>query len=341
MNLEDIFTFEHLYEAYKQCRKGKQHKGEVIRFEVNLSSNLYRIIKDICTKQYRLSRYKVFKIYEPKERLIEAPPFKDRIVIRCFCDYCLKEKIDKKLIYDNAACREGKGTLFSRKRLEKFLHHEYLKEQNNHIYFLKCDVTKYFPSIDHQVLLSILNSLQFSNDEMWFIEKLILEQPDTSKQGLPLGNQSSQWFALLYLNRVDHYIKEYLKIHSYVRYMDDMILIDRDKEYLQYCLQEIKRLCQDELHLSLNQKTQIGLVKNGIDYLGYRYILNENVKIIKKLRGSSKIRLQRHLKTLNKLRQNNIVDDEYVYMRKNAFYHHIKDTDECKSLKRQTNPYSQ
>lgn len=301
MRLEEIFTFENLYDAYKQCRKSKQHKGEVIRFEANLSYNINKLVDEFATRKYKLGKYKEFLIYEPKERLIEALPFRDRVVIRCFCDVVLKDKIERKLIYDNTACRTEKGTLFAIKRLEKFLRHEYLKEHNNDIYFLKCDIKKYFPSIDHQILLDLLRKIDFSEDEMWMIEKLVKEQPNNAETGLPLGNQSSQWFALFYLNVIDRYVKE-------------------------------------KLNLSLNHKTQIGKVKNGIDFLGYSHILNENGSITRKLRSSAKKRLKKHLKTLKKLRDKNIVDDEYVYIRKNAFYNHIKDTKESKKLKTEILP---
>lgn len=338
MTLEEIFTFNNLYESYKMCRRSKQHRGEVIRFEINLSTNIYSLMKNIEAKKYKLGMYKKFYIYEPKERLIEALPFKDRIVIRCFCDSVLKPKIEKRLIYDNAACRKNKGTSFAIKRLDGFLRHEYLKKKNNDIYFLKCDIKKYFSNIDHNILLNILKRIDFSDDEMWFIKKLVLEQPDSNLKGLPLGNQSSQWFALLYLNEIDHFIKENLKIKGYVRYMDDMILIHRDKNYLNECLTIIRNLCKTKLNLELNNKTQIGMVKNGIDFLGYRHILNSNGGIVKKLRVSSKIRMKRHLRTLDKLRSKDIVDDEYVYVRKMAFYNHIKDTKESIKLKQSVKP---
>lgn len=338
MTLEEIFTFNNLYESYKMCRRSKQHRGEVIRFEINLSTNIYSLMKNIEAKKYKLGMYKKFYIYEPKERLIEALPFKDRIVIRCFCDSVLKPKIEKRLIYDNAACRKNKGTSFAIKRLDGFLRHEYLKKKNNDIYFLKCDIKKYFSNIDHNILLNILKRIDFSDDEIWFIKKLVLEQPDSNLKGLPLGNQSSQWFALLYLNEIDHFIKENLKIKGYVRYMDDMILIHRDKNYLNECLTIIRNLCKTKLNLELNNKTQIGMVKNGIDFLGYRHILNSNGGIVKKLRASSKIRMKRHLRTLDKLRSKDIVDDEYVYVRKMAFYNHIKDTKESIKLKQSVKP---
>ena len=338
MNVDEIFTFENLYEAYKNCRKSKQHKGEVIRFETNLSYNINKLREELTSKKYKLGAYRTFLIYEPKKRLIEALPFKDRVVIRCFCDVVIKDKIEPKLIYDNTACRKEKGTSFAINRLEKFLRHEYLIKKDNNIYFLKCDITKYFPSINHEILLDLLKNVGFSKDEMWMINKLVTEQPNNKNVGLPLGNQSSQWFALFYLNIVDRYIKEKLRIKSYVRYMDDMILIHRDKNYLKHCLKEIEKICNEKLKLSLNSKTQIGMVKNGIDFLGYRHILNDNGAIIRKLRGTAKKRLRKHLKVLTKLREREIVDDEYVYIRKNAYYNHIKDTKESKKLKDKTIP---
>lgn len=333
MKLEDIFTFENLLNAHYNCRKSKQHKGEVIRFELDLSTNLNKLIKDITTKNYKLGKYKIFKIYEPKERVIEALPYKDRVIIRCFCDVVVKKRIEKKLIYDNAACQKNKGTHFAIKRLEKFLRHEFLKNKNNNFYFLKCDIKKYFSSINHEILINFLKECHFSNDEMWLNEKLIKEQPNQANVGLPLGNQSSQWYALLYLNKIDRLIKEKLKIKGYIRYMDDMILIHKDKKYLRYCKNIIEHYCNKYLKLSLNSKTQIGRVKDGIDFLGYRHIVNDKGKIIRKLRVSSKQRLKKHLKTLNKLTAKNIIDEDYVKIRKQAFFNHIKDTHESRKLK--------
>lgn len=242
------------------------------------------------------------------------------------------------MIYDNSACRKGKGTDFAINRLHKFLRKEYIKENNNNMYFLKCDIQKYFPSINHDILINLLKEIDFSEDEMWLITKLIREQPDNASIGLPLGNQSSQCFALYYLNTIDRYIKEKLQIKYYVRYMDDMILIHRDKQYLDYCKNEIDKLCNELLDLKLNQKTQIGIVKNGIDFLGYRHILTGKGRTIVKLRYSSKQRMKKHLKTINKLYDNGVVDDEYVYSRKNAFYNHIKNTNESPNLKASTIP---
>ncbi len=327
--LEEIFSFDHLYLAYKKCRNSKQHKGEVIRFEVNLAVNLYSLNKALVTKKYKLGNYKKFFIYEPKQRLIEAYPFKDRVVIRCFCDIVLKPKIEKKLIFDNCACRIEKGTHFAIERLHKFMKKEFFKYNNNYIYFLKCDIRKYFASIDHDILLKLLNDIDFTEDEKWLIKILI----NNKNEGLPLGSQSNQWFALFYLNKVDHFIKEKLNIKYYVRYMDDFILISRDKKYLVYCKNVIEEMCLKLLKLELNKKTQIGRLSNGVDFLGFRHILTPKGKIVVKLRSSSKQRIKKHLKTVNKLYIKGIVDEDYVKQRLNSFYNHVKNTNEKKNFK--------
>ena len=332
MQLDDIFTFEHLYEAHKKCRRSKQHKGEIIRFETNLSVNLVKLAEEIHNKTYRLHYYKKFIIYEPKERVIEAPSYRDRLVLFCFCEYCLKPRFEKRLIYDNVACRKKKGVAMGIKRLYLFLRREYRLQNNNEIYYLKCDIKKYFLSINHDILLKKIKKEKLGEEEIWFIEELLKGYQSENKVGLPLGNQTSQWFALFYLDGVDRLIKEKLKIKGYIRYMDDMILLHRDKKYLQKCLLEIKAFCNKELELSLNNKTQIGKVSVGIDFLGYRHYLTSTGKIVRKLRVSSRNRLKNHLSTLEKLERKHLVDEDYIKIRKAVFQAHLKGTSESRKL---------
>ena len=138
---------------------------------------------------------------------------------------------------------------------------------------------------------------------------------------------------MYYLDEIDRLIKEKLKIKYYVRYMDDMILIYHDKEYLKYCRQEIEKCAKNSLRLELNNKTQISSLKNGIDFLGFRHILTENGKILKLLRGQAKIRLKKQMKTLSKRKSQNIIDDEYIFLRLNAYKAHINNSN-AKSLYR-------
>ncbi len=330
MTLEEIFTFENIYDAHKWCRKTKQHKGEVIRFEIDLSKNITSIIKEIVNRKYKLGQYRKFKLFEPKERLIEALPYKDRVILMCFVTNVLKPIISNHIVFDNVACQKNKGPDFGVNRLTKFLKREYINRKNNNFYYLKCDIHKYFPSINHEVLISKLKRIGLSNDEL-YMAKIFMANYDTSV-GIPLGNLSSQWYALIYLDDLDRFIKEKLHIKGYVRYMDDFILIHSNKDYLRYCLKEIDNFCKENLKVELNAKTQIGKVKNGIDFLGFRLILTETGKVVKKLRGSSKIRFKRYLKNLKKLEKKGIIDTEYVNIRRNSFASRIKRTDESRAF---------
>ena len=330
MSLEEIFTFENIYAAHKWCRKSKQHKGEVVRFEIDLSKNITELIKELTSRKYKLGKYRKFKLFEPKERLIEALSYKDRVVLMCFVTNVLKPIISKHVIYDNAACQKNKGTDFGLNRLTKFLKREFINEHGNDFYYLKCDIHKYFPSINHEVLLNKLKRIGLTDDEL-YMARLFMTNYETSV-GIPLGNLSSQWYALIYLDDLDRFIKEKLQIKGYIRYMDDFILIHKDKNYLRYCLKEIDSFCKERLKVELNAKTQIGKVKNGIDFLGFRLILTETGKVIKKLRGSSKRRIKRHLRNLKKLEDKGIVDREYVNIRKNCFYSRIDNSDESRTF---------
>ena len=323
MKIDEIFSFENLYSAHKICRCSKNHKGEVIRFEIDLARNISKLVKLFKEKKYKVGKYKCFYIYEPKERKIEALSYKDRVVLQCFCKNSVIPRLDKRLIFDNVACRKNKGTLFGIKRLKYFLKKEYNERCSNNFYYLKMDIKKYFPNINHNILIKKLKKVGFSKDEMWFLEKTLKEQPNKNGVGLPLGNQTSQWFALFYLDRIDRLIKEKLRIKGYIRYMDDMILIHGDKKYLRMCLENVRKICLEELGLELNSKTQIGKVSNGIDFLGFRHIVLENGKVIRKLRSSAKDRMKKHLKNLEKLKDCKIVDREYIMIRKNSFKAHL------------------
>lgn len=279
--------------------------------------------KKLLNKTYKIGKYKQFYIYEPKKRNIEALSYKDRVVLMAFCTNIIQPKIEKKLIYDNVACRKGKGTFFGIKRLENFLRDYFKKNKTNQGYFLKCDVKKYFQSIDHNILAQYLRKSGLDNEDMWFIDKLLESRYSEHGIGLPIGNQTSQWFGLFYLNVVDRLIKEKLQVKYYVRYMDDMILVHNNKEFLKFCKQEIEKCVKEELDLSFNSKTQIGRLKNGIDFLGFRHILCEKGEIKTFLRGQAKLRLRKNVKTLSKLRELNLVDKEYIDVRLNSFKGHL------------------
>lgn len=210
--LEESFSFEKLLEAHRRCRCSKQHKRETINFEINLSQNLVDLSNQIKNKTYKVGTYKQFKIFEPKERIIEALSYKDRVVLMALCSNIIEPKFERRLIYDYVACRKGKGTDFGIKRLEKFLHSYYKKFKTNQGYVLKCDVRKYFQNIDHTILFNKLKKEKFDEDEIWIL-KLIIDSKNQEKGvGLPIGNQTSKWFGLYYLDEIDRLIKEKLRI---------------------------------------------------------------------------------------------------------------------------------
>ncbi len=331
MNLKEIFSFEHLMEAHKLCRLSKQHKRGAIMFEIELGRNLAKLAEELSAKKYKFGKYRQFTIFDPKKRLIEALPYKDRVVLMCFCKNVLEPVLNNRLIYDNAASRIGKGSGFAIKRLHEFMSKLYINTRSPDFYFLKCDIAKYFQSINHRVLIEKLLKCGFSDDEMWFLRVVIESHGDI---GVPLGNQTSQWFALLYLNDVDRLVKERLRARYYVRYMDDFILLSGNKAFLQHCRDEIAQYCEQELKLRLNDKTQIGKLSNGLDFLGFNHRLLPGGKIIKKMRASSRKRQQRYLKTIARFYLKNIVDDEYLEIRKNAFKAHLSGTREWERVNR-------
>ena len=321
--LIDAFTFDKLLASHKKCRCCKQHKNQTINFEINLAQNLATMSSQLLSKTYQVGPYKAFKIYEPKERLIEALGYKDRVVLMALCTNVIQPKLERCLIYDNVACRKGKGTHFGVRRLESFLHSFYNKNGSNKGYFLKCDITKFFQSINHDILISLLKKTTLDEEDMWIIERIIASKNAEAGVGLPIGNQTSQWFGLFYLNVVDRLIKEKLRVKYYVRYMDDMILVHEDKEFLQFCKQQIEKCAKEKLNLSLNRKTQIGRLEDGIDFLGFRHILLESGKVLRLLRQQAKYRLKNKIKFIAKCRDLNLVNDQFIKVRLNAFNAHL------------------
>lgn len=334
MTLAEIFSFENLMAAHKLCRQSKQHKRGAIMFEIELGRNLAKLADELAQKKYKLGKYRHFTIYDPKKRLIEALPYKDRVVLMCFCKNAVEPRLEKRLVYDNAASRSGKGTDFAIGRLYGFMKKLYINNGGKELYFLKCDIAKYFQNINQDILLQKLAKCGFSDEEMYFLQ-LVIKSHGT--QGLPLGNQTSQWFALLYLDEVDRLVKERLRARYYVRYMDDFVLLSEDKEFLRFCRNEIQTVCAEKLQLRLNNKTQIGKLANGLDFLGFNHRLLPSGKIVKRMRMASRKRQNHYLKTISYYYLDGILDEEYLDIRCNAFKAHMKGTSDWKYVRNRLN----
>ena len=316
--------------------RNTKNKSKIERFNDYYSSNIINIKNIINNCNYKVSKYNIFIIREPKLRIIMSQNITDKVINHLVAKYFLVNVFDKSFIDTNVATRIGKGTHYGLIKVKKYLNE--IKFKNSNFYYLKFDISKYFYNIDHDIVkelirrkikdkdvLNIIDSIIDSTDSDYVnscINKLKekeinrinnLKISDKEKnlkieeinniplylsgKGFPIGNMTSQLIAILYLNELDHYIKEILGIKYYVRYMDDGILIHEDKNYLKYCLSKIK-IILSKYKLNLNfKKTEINSIKKELDFLGYRFVIRDN-KIIMKVRNDCKKRFKKKIRLL-------------------------------------------
>lgn len=253
---------------------------------------LVKLERELQLGTYHPHPYNVFRIYEPKERIIKSIIFRDKIVQRSLCDNVLEPAFEKTFIFDSYACRKSKGTHAGIKRTEEFFRRHY-RQHGTEGWVLKCDIEKYFDSIDHAHLKRMVRKHIFDERVLQLLDLIIDSNP--GGKGLPLGNQTSQWFSILFLSDFDHFIKERLGVKMYLRYMDDFVLIHPDKAFLQDCKKALEEYLAS-LGLSLNYKSHIFPIKNGVDFLGYHLYLTDTGKVVKKVRRDSVKRIKRKLK---------------------------------------------
>lgn len=265
MTYQELCSFETLYLAYKEARKGKRKKQGTAQYEANALACTEKLSRVLSQKTYKPSKFEVFTVFEPKKRLVQAPAFVDKVVLHAVTDNILYDAICKSFIRDNHASQIGKGTHDGLMRLKHHMVDYYRKNGTAEGWVLKCDVRHFFASIDHDLLKAKLKALCIKRGVDMEIYDLMCIYIDTS-DGLPLGYQTSQLLALMFLDSFDHFVKERLRIRYYGRYMDDFYLIHEDKEYLRYCLKEIHAYLAD-LHLELNQKTAIFPLRNGLIFV--------------------------------------------------------------------------
>ena len=316
MDYDEIFTFANLYKAHRKTKRGKLRKDEVERFDLDKGHELYLLSEELRKKKYRVSPYKTFYIYEPKKRRVDATSYRDRVVQNCFVDNCFYPLLDRVLIDDNAACRKGKGTDYARKRLILYLQQAYALYGDN-FYVLSFDIHHYFESIDHAVLKDRLRMIFPEGDALSFLF-MVVDSFGEGK-GLPLGNQTSQCFALYYLDHLDHMIKERFKMAWYTRYMDDGIILCKDKGTLVELLEAMKEELA-LLKLSFNMaKTCIFPVRQGVTYLGFTYHLKKKGKMWAKMSKKKRRRLNHYLKVASLSRETLLSYRNYLKMRSNEY----------------------
>lgn len=266
---KDLISFENLYRAYLKARKGKGKSVEVARFSLNLERNLLRLQWQLQQGNYQPGEYRFFTLYERKPRLIAAAPFIDRVVHHAVLNR-IEPAIDKQFIDDSYACRKGKGVHAAVDRYQQWA--------KRYRYALKMDVARYFPSIDHHRLQDQLRRKIKDADTLRLLDSIIGHSPEICGEplfqgrrcGLPIGNLTSQFFANLYLDGMDHYFKETCRVKAYLRYVDDIILLSNDKSQLHEIKLQTAEYLKNEFLRLHPRKATIFRTDKGVDVLGYR-----------------------------------------------------------------------
>lgn len=274
--LEDIISIENLLEAWKEFIKGKRKKQDVQEFQMFLIDNIFALHRDLASHAYRHGGYHAFNISDPKPRIIHKASVRDRLLHHAI-HRVLYPFFDRTFIADSHSCRAGKGT---HRALNRFREFGYIVSKNNTrtCWVLKCDIRKFFASIDQDILLGILKRSIPDENIVWLLERVIrsfastapdkprnttLADPlcgskadaakvDIRGKGLPLGNLTSQLLANVYMNELDQFVKHKLKIKRYIRYADDFVLLSEDRTALEWALPFIDAFLREKLKLELH-----------------------------------------------------------------------------------------
>ncbi|MEK7118219.1 MAG: reverse transcriptase/maturase family protein [Patescibacteria group bacterium] len=281
----DVISVANLLAAWNEFKKGKRKKRDVMLFELHLENNIFQLHHELLAKTYVHGPYTDFYVCDPKRRHIHKASVRDRVLHQALFRV-LYPIFDKHFIFDSYSSRVGKGTHFGVTRLARACR----KANNNwHMpaYALKCDVRKFFDSVDHDVLRKLLRQKIVDLETLWLIDVLLNSFTKTQGKGLPLGNVTSQLFANIYLNEFDQFVKHNLKIKYYFRYCDDFVILHTDRTFLDDALNKISFFLREKLLLELHpQKVEIRKLHQGIDFLGYVVLPHALV-----LRTSTKKRL--------------------------------------------------
>jgi len=275
---EQVCAFDNLIAAVRLAERSRRFRPDVGRFRTNLEAEVLQLRRELLSKEYRPGSYREKWITRPKRRMISAAPFRDRVVHHAICRVVMP-LFDKKMIHDLYSNRAGKGTHAAIERCQDF--------SRRFRYALKCDIRKYFPSMDHGVLKGELCRTVRCDDTLWLLDAIVdgsnpqepvcavfpgddLADAATRRVGLPIGNLTSQWFGGIYLSRFDHWVKETLRCRGYVRYVDDFLLFADDKEQLvAWRAAIVRELREFRLHLN-DRKSRTFRTRDGITFLGQR-----------------------------------------------------------------------
>ncbi len=254
----DVIAFDNLLRAAQRAAQGKRHAAVVARFMDRREFECLALQRELLSGAWRPGRPNCFRISDPKERLIVAAPFRDRVVHHALIDI-LEPHLDRRMIHESFACRRGKGTHAALDHAQRAL--------RAHEWFLKMDVRHFFGSLRHSVVADTI--ARVIKDRR--VLDLVMATLGDGGVGLPIGSLTSQWFANMVLSRLDHRVKQTLRVPGYVRYMDDMVLFHDDRDRLRYARGEVEQYLGDELGLALKERaTILAPARCGLPFLGWR-----------------------------------------------------------------------
>jgi hypothetical protein len=294
---DDVISFRELYRGLKKSCCNVRWKDSVTGYEANGLKNTYLLRQSLLNGTYKISGYQRFQVHEPKEREIVATRIKDRQFQRSLCDNVIYPQVTRSFIRDNCACLRGRGVDDALNRMAVHLRRYYCKHGVNG-WVLKCDIRHYFAETPHDVAKAAIRKRLTDQRAADHADAII--DSFGGDVGIGLGSQVSQLTELAVLDDLDHYIKERLRIKHYLRYMDDFVLIHEDKTVLNDVLKKITEILSS-LGLTLNKKTQIYQLKQGVVWLKWRFILTETGKVIKRISRKSVTRERRKLKEMARL----------------------------------------
>lgn len=263
----EICSLKNLMKAWINAKKGKTKRRYVKRFQRNLRNNLLKLREELTNQTYKPCSLKTFILRDPKTRKISKSAFRDRVVHHALCNLIVPN-FEKGFIYDSHANRIGKGTLKAIERFDKFKR-KVSKNNTKECYVLKADIKHYFQEINHNILIKIIRRKIKDEKVIWLVDKILSVNKKT--KGMPIGNLTSQFFANLYLNELDQFVKHKLKAKYYVRYVDDFIILYESKKQLEEWKTEINNFLKEKLKIELHpSKSNVLKLSSGINFLGFR-----------------------------------------------------------------------
>ncbi|MEK7091530.1 MAG: reverse transcriptase/maturase family protein [Patescibacteria group bacterium] len=264
-----IISIENLLLTWERFLRGKKHKKDVIKFQAELGTNVASLYTDLKNKTYIHGLYSAFNISDPKPRNIHKATVRDRVV-----HHLIYKEIywyfHFRFIYDSYSCRLNKGTHRALNRFQGFARNV-SKNHSRTCFVLKGDIKKFFASIDHDVLMKVLDRHIVDPDIRWLIDQVISSFYTTAPGvGLPLGNLTSQLLVNVYMHEFDMYLKQELRVKYYLRYADDFVILSDDKKYLEEILPKLHVFLNEKLRLTLHEhKVYIKTYDSGVDFLGW------------------------------------------------------------------------